>query len=71
MYAELGIQPSAKAVSEHYQGLLTGFVLDNVDKELVEQTDIPTLTTDTLMNSLTKRARLATDVLHFIRRINK
>jgi LPPG:FO 2-phospho-L-lactate transferase len=71
MYTELGIQPSALAVVEHYRGLLTGFVLDNVDKELAEQIDIPTLTTDTLMNSLTKRARLATDVLHFIRRINK
>ena len=71
MYAELGVQPSAPAVAEHYRGLLTGFVLDNVDEELAEQIDIPTLTTDTLMNSLTKRARLATDVLHFIRRINK
>ncbi|MGD8404037.1 MAG: 2-phospho-L-lactate transferase [Anaerolineales bacterium] len=71
MYAELGIQPSALAVAEHYRGLLTVFVLDNVDKELAEQIDVPTLTTDTLMNSLTKRARLATDVLHFIRRINK
>jgi len=71
MYAELGIQPSALAVAEHYRGLINGFVLDNVDEELAEQIDIPTLTTDTLMNSLTKRARLATDVLHFIRRINK
>jgi len=71
MYAELGIQPSALAVAEHYHGMLTGFVLDNVDKELSEQIDIPTLTTDTLMDSLTKRARLASDVLNFIRRINK
>lgn len=71
MYTELGIQPSALAVAEHYRGILTGFVLDNVDKELEEQVDIPTLTTDTLMNSLTKRARLASDVLNFIRRINK
>ena len=71
MYTELGIQPSALAVAEHYRGMLTGFVLDNVDKELAEQVDIPTLTTDTLMNSLTKRARLASDMLNFIRRINK
>ena len=71
MYAELGIQPSALAVAEHYRDLLSGFVLDNVDKELSERIDIPTLTTDTLMNSLTKRARLASDVLNFIRRINK
>lgn len=71
MYAELGIQPSALAVAQHYRGLLSGFVLDNLDQELAGQIDIPTLTTDTLMDSLTKRTRLATDVLHFIRRINK
>jgi LPPG:FO 2-phospho-L-lactate transferase len=71
MYAELGIQPSARAVAEHYRGLLSGFVLDNMDAELASNINIPTLTTDTLMDSLTKRARLAGDVLNFIRRINK
>jgi LPPG:FO 2-phospho-L-lactate transferase len=71
MYAELGIQPSALAVADHYRGLLSGFVIDEVDEELADQIDIPTLTTDTLMNSLTKRTLLARDVLHFIRRINK
>jgi LPPG:FO 2-phospho-L-lactate transferase len=70
MYAELGIQPSALAVAEHYRGLINGFVLDNVDSELADKLNIPTLTTDTLMNLLTKRARLAEDVLHFIRRIH-
>jgi len=69
MYAELGIQPSALAVAEHYRGLLSGFVLDQVDKDLADHVDFPTLTTDTLMNSLTKRARLAGDVLHFVRRL--
>jgi LPPG:FO 2-phospho-L-lactate transferase len=68
MYEELGIQPSALAVAEHYSGLLSGFILDNVDEKLASQIDIPTLTTDTLMNHLTKRARLAQDVLNFIRR---
>ncbi len=71
MYTELGFQPSALAVAEHYRGLLNGFVLDNVDGDLAGEIDIPTLTTDTLMNSLTKRARLGGDVLNFIRRINK
>jgi LPPG:FO 2-phospho-L-lactate transferase len=70
MYAELGIQPSALAVAEHYRGLLSGFVLDNIDADLAGQIDIPTLTTDTLMNPLTKRAKLAGDVLNFIRRIH-
>jgi LPPG:FO 2-phospho-L-lactate transferase len=70
MYAELGIQPSALAVAEHYHGLLNGFVLDNVDKELASKIKVPTLTTDTLMNSLTKRAQLAGDMLHLVRRIH-
>jgi LPPG:FO 2-phospho-L-lactate transferase len=69
MYAELGIQPSALAVAKHYQNLLSGFVLDKVDRELKDQITIPTLTTDTLMNSLKKREVLATDVLHFTRRL--
>jgi len=70
MYAELGFQPSALAVAEHYHELLSGFVLDNVDKKLASETGIPTLTTDTLMNSLTKRAQLAGDVLNFMRRLH-
>jgi LPPG:FO 2-phospho-L-lactate transferase len=69
MYAELGIQPSARAVAEHYRGMLGGFVLDTMDTELASNIDIPTLTTDTLMDSLTKRSGLAGDVLNFIRRI--
>lgn len=66
MYAELGIQPSALAVSEHYRGLLSGFVLDEVDADLAPQIPIPTLVTNTLMKSLTDRAALARAVLHFI-----
>ena len=69
MYSELGIHPSATAVAEHYHPLLKGFILDNQDKNLTENLDIPSLTTDTLMNSLTKRTALAQDVLHFIGRI--
>ncbi|GAB4418190.1 MAG: 2-phospho-L-lactate transferase [Anaerolineales bacterium] len=70
MYAELGIQPSALAVAKHYRTVLTGFVLDTLDADLADKISLPTLTTDTLMTTLTDRARLAEDVLHFIRRIN-
>jgi LPPG:FO 2-phospho-L-lactate transferase len=69
MYAELGIEPSALAVAEHYRHLLAGYVLDHVDSELQESVNrlhIKTFATDTLMNHLTDRARLANDVLHFI-----
>ena len=71
MFMEMGIQPSALAVAEHYRGLLSGFVLDKVDTELANLIEIPTLTTDTLMNLLTKRAQLARDVLHFIGRLSR
>lgn len=70
MYTELGIEPSALAVAKHYRGILTGFVLDNVDVAMeneIKQLGIKTLVTDTLMNNLTDRTRLAEDVLHFTR----
>ena len=70
MYLELGIEPSALAVAEHYRNILAGFVLDSVDSEIesnVKQLGIRTLVTDTLMNNLTDRTRLAQVVLNFIR----
>ncbi len=70
MYAELGIEPSAFAVAEHYRHLLSGFVLDSVDANLeinVQNLTMKTLIVDTLMNNLTDRARLANDVLNFVR----
>jgi LPPG:FO 2-phospho-L-lactate transferase len=69
MYAELGIEPSALAVANHYRNILTGFVLDITDSSMeskIQELNIKTLVTDTLMNHLTVRARLAHDVLHFI-----
>jgi LPPG:FO 2-phospho-L-lactate transferase len=69
MYAELGIQPSALAVAEHYHGLLTGFVLDTVDAGLAENlqpANLKTCITDTLMKTQDDRRRLAQDVLNLI-----
>ena len=70
MCAELGIQPSAFAVAEHYQNLLTDFILDKMDAELASQVEalgIRTLVTNTLMNSPAVRRRLAQDVLNLTR----
>ncbi len=67
MYSELGIEPSAFAVAEHYRGLLTGFVLDKMDEKISKEVSLKALVTDTLMQNITDRARLANDVLHFIR----
>lgn len=66
MYAELGIEPSVLAVAEHYRGLLTAFVLDRADAPFKNRIGIRTLATDTLMQTIADRARLANDVLHFI-----
>ena len=67
MYAELGIEPSALAVAEHYHNLLTGFVLDSQDRQLSDNFKKgKILVTDTLMNSPADRARLAMDVLQFV-----
>lgn len=69
MYAELGIQPSALAVAEHYKGLLSGFVLDTIDAAYapeLRRANVQTLVTNTLMKSQTDRRRLAEDVLNLI-----
>jgi len=66
MYTELGIEPSALAVAEHYRNLLSGFVLDTVDGRLSDKIKTRALVTNTLMNTFEDRARLAADVLNFI-----
>jgi LPPG:FO 2-phospho-L-lactate transferase len=69
MYRELGIQPSALAVANHYRNLVTHFVLDQVDKHLEGQIMglyMETLVTNTLMKSHDDRKRLALEVLGFI-----
>jgi LPPG:FO 2-phospho-L-lactate transferase len=72
MYRELGIEPSALAVANHYRGLATGFVLDTVDAQLNESVrglNMRTLVTNTLMKSHDSRRQLANDVLSFIREV--
>jgi len=69
MYRELGIEPSALAVANHYHGLVKGFVLDTIDSQLSESVkglNMRTLVTNTIMTSLDDKKQLANDVLHFI-----
>ncbi len=71
MYAELGILPSALAVSRHYGarssgGILTGFVLDQVDRDLeptIVSAAIQPLVAATLMTTGQDRLRLAEEIL--------
>lgn len=74
MFAELGIQPSAASVAEHYGsasgngGILSGFILDQADKSqslAIQQMGVPTLVTDTLMKTDQDRGRLAKEVIQF------
>jgi LPPG:FO 2-phospho-L-lactate transferase len=68
MFRELGIEPSALAVADHYCSLITGFVLDKIDEQLkgVIGKNMRTMTTDILMKDLNDRSRLANEVLDFI-----
>jgi len=73
MYSELGFQPSALLVARHYGaraegGLLSGFVLDNLDQDLehfIADLGISPKVTDTIMKKPDDRQRLAISVLDF------
>ena len=68
MFAELGIEPTAAAVAHHYRDILTGFVLDHVDVDLVEPVQakgMRVLATQTLMKTQADRRLLAYKVLQF------
>ncbi|NWF65496.1 MAG: 2-phospho-L-lactate transferase [Chloroflexi bacterium] len=70
MYSELGIEPSAYAVANHYRTILKGFVLDHADAEMekeIQDLGFATLVTNTLMNQFIDRVQLANDMLHFMR----
>ncbi|MBW6467221.1 MAG: 2-phospho-L-lactate transferase [Brevefilum sp.] len=68
MYRELGIQPGASAVANHYLDLLTGFVFDQQDEEELEKIQrwrIIPLLTNIIMKDEQDRVRFAEEVLNF------
>ena len=68
MMRELDIPASATAVARHYQGLITGFVLDECDaaaESEIADLGLATTVTQTVMTSLDDRIALARDVLAF------
>ncbi len=72
MMAELGMPASAKAVAEHYGGLIDGFVLDQADADRGRRAiDLPCLATRTLMASEDDKRPLAAEVLAFARGLRK
>ena len=62
---EMGKEVSPRTVAEHFDGLLTAFVIDAADAELADELEVPTLVADTLMTDLASKARLAAGVLDF------
>ena len=72
MYSELGIEPSAFAVANHYRGLLKGFVIDKIDMGLIESVkglNMQIHVTYTLMKSHEDRKQLAGEVMSFIKEV--
>lgn len=72
MYSELGIEPSALSIAEHYKDLIDAIVIDNQDyKYQKEITDlgIITYTTNIIMTSPEDKLNLGKDVLNYINRI--
>ncbi len=70
MLASLGHDVSAAGVAKLYRGLVTGFVVDTVDAELepaIAELGMATLVTNTFMGDRAGRARLAGEVLEFVR----
>ena len=68
MYRDLGIDPSALAVAEHYRDLWDGYVIDQTDEELVSEIaslGLRVMVTDTIMNTIEDRVQLAERILTF------
>ena len=68
MMRELGMPVSAEAVAEHYAGLVTHFVIDEVDRAeapAVEALGMRVDVTQTIMRTSSDRVRLARAVLAF------
>ena len=66
MLHELNMPATAAAVANHYRGLIDGFVVDKNDKELIEQINVPTISTSSVMVSLKDRIDLATACVDFL-----
>ena len=69
MYRELGIEPSALAVANHYRGLVTHFIIDTTDAQLIKSVrglNMQAHVTNTVMKSHEDRKQLAANMLNFL-----
>ena len=63
--AELGIGATTRSIAAHYEGLIDGLVIDDVDAADAASVSVPVLVTRTLMQDFADRDRLAVDVVSF------
>jgi LPPG:FO 2-phospho-L-lactate transferase len=66
MFRELGVQPSAMAVAQHYRGLLAGLVIDRQDRaqaSAIRDLGMQAWEAQTIMRTRRDRRRLAQFVL--------
>jgi LPPG:FO 2-phospho-L-lactate transferase len=69
MFTELGIEPSAFAVAQHYGSIIDGFIIDKSDDIMVDKIEnlgIRIYTTDIVMHDQKDRGRLAAEVINQI-----
>ena len=60
MFAELGVEPTAYTVAQHYRGRVTHFVFDRVDADqesAIQSLGMKTLVTNTIMQSVEDRVQ--------------
>lgn len=65
MMREMGQEVSPLTVARHYDGLLTGFVMDEVDRDFAEHLSLPVLLTNTVMHDAVAKEQLARATLQF------
>ncbi|MEM7221029.1 MAG: 2-phospho-L-lactate transferase [Pseudomonadota bacterium] len=69
MMSELGVPNTAAAVAAHYDGLISGFVLDAEDVDLATSVAVPTLATPSVMRTIDDKRALASAVLDFVKQL--
>lgn len=66
IFGELGVEPSARAVVDHYAGLLNGFIIDQEDRgqqPAILAGGVTVKVTDAIMRGRAGRRRLAAEVV--------
>lgn len=70
MMSDLGTEPSAHAIAEHYRELITGLIIDNTDAasaEAIRALGMQVCVTNTVMTTDDEKTELARDAIGFIR----